>query len=168
MCGGCYKGYGHIIKDGDLRFMNEFAVKECSDMSVVKSLFTEYSQIKGAESCFVSFDKELADLQSFYSGGSLLVGYEGDVPAACIALKKLNDHTCEAQRLFIKREDRGKGYARSMLNAMLDRARELGFSEVTFTTKPSVMQIGYGLYKRMGFEEYGEDNGIVSMRMANL
>lgn len=27
------------------------------------------------------------------------------------------------------------------------------------------MSVGYGLYKRMGFEELSEDNGIVSMRI---
>ena len=145
--------------------MDAFVVKECNDTSVIKSLFTEYSQIKGAESCFVSFDKELADLESFYRGGALFVGYEGELPVACIAIKKINDHTCEAKRLFIKPEYRGKGYARIMLNTMLSRARELGFSEVTFTTKPSVMQIGYGLYKRMGFEELSEKDGTVAMRM---
>ena len=52
------------------------------------------------------------------------------------------------------------------MNAMIDKAKELGFREITFTTKPSVMQIGYGLYKRMGFEETAEENGIVRMRMA--
>ena len=143
-----------------------FEVKECKDTEVVKELFKEYSQIKGAESCFVSFDKELADLEGFYSGGALLVGYEDEQPTACIAIKKHDDNTCEAKRLFIKPENRGKGYARIMLNAMLDKAKEIGFTEVTFTTKPSVMQIGYGLYKRMGFEEVSEKDGIVSMRMA--
>ena len=29
----------------------------------------------------------------------------------------------------------------------------------------AVMEIGYGLYKRMGFEEVSEKDGIVSMRM---
>ena len=53
-----------------------FEVKECKDTDVVKVLFQEYSQIKGAESCFVSFDKELNDLETFYKGGALLVGYE--------------------------------------------------------------------------------------------
>ena len=143
-----------------------FEVKEYNDIEVVKELFKEYSQIKGAESCFVSFDKELADLEAFYSGGALLVGYEDNTPVACIAIKKLDDTTCEAKRLFIKPEYRGKGYARIMVNTMLEKAKELGFAEVTFTTKPSVMQIGYGLYKRMGFEETGEKDGIVSMRMA--
>ncbi len=146
--------------------MGNFEVKECNDTEVVKELFKEYSQIKGAESCFVSFDKELADLEGFYRGGALLVGYEEDKPVACIAIKKLDDNICEAKRLFIKPEYRGKGYARTMLNTMLDKSKELGFTEVTFTTKPSVMQIGYGLYKRMGFEETAEENGTVSMRMA--
>ena len=145
---------------------NGFEVKECKDTEVVKELFKEYSQIKGAESCFVSFDKELADLEGFYSGGALLVGYENNNPVACIAVKKRNDVTCEAKRLFIKPEYRGRGYARVMLNSMLDKAKELGFAEVNFTTKPSVMQIGYSLYKRMGFEEISEENGTVSMRMA--
>ena len=145
--------------------MDSLVVKDCNDTTVIKALFTEYSQIKGAESCFVSFDKEMADLELFYSGGAILVGYEDEFPIACIALKKMNDFTCEAKRLFIKPECRGKGYARIMLNIMLDRARELGFSEVTFTTKPSVMEIGYGLYQRMGFEKVSEKDGIVSMRM---
>ena len=64
-----------------------FEVKECKDTDVVKVLFQEYSQIKGAESCFVSFDKELNDLDTFYKGGALLVGYEEEKPVACIAIK---------------------------------------------------------------------------------
>jgi hypothetical protein len=34
-----------------------------------------------------------------------------------------------------------------------------------FTTKPEVMSIGYSLYKRLGYEELSEENGIVSMRI---
>ena len=142
-----------------------FEVKECLDTEVIKELFTEYSHIQGAESCFVSFDKELNDLLGFYKGGSLLVGYDEKEPVACIAVRKISEETCEAKRLYIKPQFRGKGYARILLNTMLDKARELGFAEVTFTTKPSVMRIGYGLYKRMGFEETSEKDGIVSMRM---
>ncbi len=142
-----------------------FEVKECSDPEVIKELFVEYSQIKGAESCFVSFDKELNDLAGYYSGGSIMVGYEEGKPIACVAVRKISDDTCEGKRLFIKPEYRGKGYARIMLKAMTDKASELGFREVVFTTKPEVMSVGYGLYKRMGFEELSEENGVVSMRI---
>ena len=85
--------------------------------------------------------------------------------ALTTTVKKIDDKTCEAKRLYIKPEYRGKGYARVMLNTMLDKARQLGFKEVTFTTKHEVMKVGYELYKRMGFEEVGEKDGIVSMRM---
>ena len=143
----------------------EFKVKETSDIETIKTLFVEYSHIKGAESCFVSFDKELNDLTGYYSGGAILVGYEEDTPVACVAIRKISDTTCEGKRLFIKPEYRGKGYARLMIKAMTDKASELGFKDVVFTTKPEVMSVGYGLYKRMGFEELSEDNGIVSMRI---
>lgn len=142
-----------------------FTVREWSDAETVRELFVEYSHIKGAESCFVSFDKELNDLAGFYAGGAILVGYEDDRPIACVAIKKISDTTCEGKRLFIKPECRGKGYARIMLKAMTDKASELGFEEVVFTTKPEVMSVGYGLYKRMGFEELSEENGVVSMRI---
>jgi carbonic anhydrase len=145
--------------------MSEFNVGVCRDNEVIKEIFKEYSQIKGAESCFVSFDKELADLDGYYKGGALLLGSEDGTPVGSIAIRKIDDATCEAKRLFIKPEFRGKGYARVMLNTMLDKAKELGFKEVTFTTKPEVMKVGYELYKRMGFEGVGEKDGVVSMRM---
>ena len=143
----------------------KFEVKETSDTETIRELFVEYSHIKGAESCFVSFDKELNDLSGYYSGGAILVGFEDDKPVACVAIRKISDETCEGKRLFIKPEYRGKGYARVMIKAMTDKASELGFKEVVFTTKPEVMSVGYGLYKRMGFEELSEENGIVSMRI---
>lgn len=145
--------------------MNALTVKECDNKDAAIALIREYSTIKGAEKCFVSLDKELADLESYYKGGALLLGYEGDKPIATIAIRKIDDATAEAKRLYIKPEYRGKGYARTMMNAMLDKAGELGFSEVKFTTMPEVMKVGYGLYKRMGFEETDFDGTTASMRM---
>ena len=145
--------------------MSDFIVKDCSNTEIVKPLFLEYSKIKGAESCFVSFDKEIADLNEYYKGGALLVGYEKDKPVSCVALKKINDKSCEGKRLFIKPEYRGNGYARILLHAMIEKAKALGFTEIVFTTKPSVMKTAYALYKRMGFEELSETDGTVSMRI---
>ena len=142
-----------------------FETRECTNLDIVKELFVEYSHIKGAEGCFVSFDKELNDLTGYYSGGAIIVGYEEDKPIACVAIRKISDETCEGKRLFIKPEYRGKGYARIMLKAMTDKAFELGFKELLFTTKPDVMSIGYGLYKRLGYEELSEENGVASMRI---
>ncbi|MCR4643333.1 MAG: GNAT family N-acetyltransferase [Lachnospiraceae bacterium] len=140
-------------------------IRECDDYEAAKTLILEYSKIKGAEACFVSLDRELSDLKEFYKGGALLLAYEDGRPVATIAIKKTNDEQAEAKRLYIKPECRGKGYARPMLNAMLDKCRELQFKEVRFTTKPEVMSIGYALYRKMGFEELENDGGTVLMRM---
>ena len=110
-------------------------------------------------------DKELADLGTYYKDGALLIGFENENPIATIAIKRIDKDTCEAKRLYIKPDYRGKGYARVLMNEMLDRSRKLGIKEVTFTTKPEVMSIGYGLYKRMGFEEVNCTDGVASMRM---
>jgi GNAT superfamily N-acetyltransferase len=143
-----------------------FEIKDCTDYEVAKKLIREYSAIKGAETCFVSLDKELDDLGTYYNGGALLIGFENENPIATIAIKRIDDDTCEAKRLYIKPDYRGKGYARALMNEMLNRSRKLGFKEVTFTTKPAVMSVGYGLYKRMGFEEVNCADGVVAMRMA--
>ncbi len=145
--------------------MRELEVRECTDLEEIKALFREYSQLKGAEGCFVSFGEELADLKGFYKGGALLIGHEDGDAAACIALRKIDEASCEAKRLYIRPAYRGRGYARIMLGAMLDKARELGFKEVTFTTRPDVMSIAYALYQRMGFEELSKEDGVVAMRM---
>ena len=140
-------------------------IRECDDYEAAKNLILEYSEIKGAEACFVALDRELYDLKAFYKGGALLLGYDNGRPIATIAIKKINDDRAEAKRLYIKPECRGKGYARPMLNAMLDKCRKLQFKEVRFTTKPEVMSIGYALYQRMGFEEIENDGGTVLMHM---
>ena len=138
---------------------------ECDDYGAARNLIIDYSKRKGAESCFISLDKELSDLEGFYKDGALLLGYEANEPVATIAIKKINDDMAEAKRLYIDPEYRGKGYARYMLNAMLDKCRELKYKEVRFTTKPEVMSIGYALYKKMGFEELENNEGTVLMRM---
>ena len=145
--------------------MKTFEVRQCDNYEAAAALIKEYSQIKGAESCFVTLGKELADLAAYYKGGALMLGYEEGEPIATIAVRDIDGHVCEAKRLYIQPEHRGKGYARLLMNAMLDRCRELGFEEVQFTTKPAVMSVGYGLYRRMGFEETGFDGETASMRM---
>ena len=70
-----------------------FRVEENADTKIIKDLFVEYSHIKGAESCFVSFDKELNDLEGYYSGGAILTRFEEDKPVACVAFRKINDET---------------------------------------------------------------------------
>ena len=68
---------------------------ESADTRDIRTLFQEYSQIKGAEVCFVSFGNELEHLEEIYSApkGSRIVAYDNDYPVGCVALKKVDDTT---------------------------------------------------------------------------
>ena len=50
-----------------------------------------------------------------------------------------------------------------MLEQIFSRCKELGFTEAYLTTRPDVMGVGYELYKKIGFQEFGRENGAVSM-----
>ena len=76
-------------------------IRECDNYEAAKELILEYSKIKGAEACFVSLDRELADLEGFYKDGALLLGYEDNKPVATIAIKKIDNDSAEAKRLYI-------------------------------------------------------------------
>lgn len=138
-------------------------IRDCTDIEDAIELIREYSKIKGAESCFVSLEKELSDLASYYEGGALLMGYEDGIPIATVALKKISDKRAEIKRLYIRPEFRGRGYSRLMLEQIFSRCKELGFTESYLTTRPDVMGAGYELYKKIGFQELGRENGAVSM-----
>ena len=60
-------------------------------------------------------ERELASLPGKYSmpTGRLLLAFNNDQPARCVALKKIDDHSCEMKRMFVYPELQGKriGYA---------------------------------------------------------
>ena len=66
-----------------------FTIKDCDDYETAKALIREYSQTQGAEECFVSLEKELADLESYYKGGAVFIGYDDDLPVATFAIKRI-------------------------------------------------------------------------------
>lgn len=145
--------------------MARLEIRENGDPAIFRALFREYSRIPDAEECFVSLEQELADLPAFYEGGALLLGIENGEPAACIAIRRIDDTVCEAKRLFVRPAFRRRGYGRLMLEAALEKTRALHFRELVFTTKPAAMETAYAMYRRMGFQETAEENGIVTMRM---
>lgn len=69
-----------------------FEIKDCKDYEIAKMLFKEYSRLKGAEQCFVSFKKELADLDKIYPEGQILFGVVDEQVIGCIAVKAIDEN----------------------------------------------------------------------------
>ena len=60
-------------------------------------------------------------------GDFLVVVHEGRL-AGCGGLKRLDERACEIKRMYIRPEVRGNGLSTRLLEALEERARELGYS----------------------------------------
>jgi putative acetyltransferase len=99
------------------------------------------------------FEKELASLPGKYSkrDGSLLLAFYNDQPAGCVALKKLDDFSCEMKRMFVYPEFHGKGIGYALAKAIIDEAKKIGYSNMQLD--PSIRQIeAQKLYRGFGFK----------------
>src|SRR5436190_11638399 len=70
------------------------------------------------------FEKELASLPGKYStpDGSLLLAFYNDQPAGCVALKKIDEHSCEMKRMFVYPEFHGRGIGYALAKVIIDEA----------------------------------------------
>ncbi len=86
----------------------------------------------------------------FYPGGDLLIGLEGERVVGCVAVRKLDDDTCEMKRLFVRPEARGTGLGRKLAQEIITIARKLGYSLMRLDTLEKLTEAMH-LYETLGF-----------------
>ena len=126
-------------------------VRPGAHLEEVRALLAEYWSSFGFTPCFQGFDEELAALPGAYGPprGALILAPE----AGCVALRALDPGTAELKRLYVRPQARGSGLGRTLAEAAVARARELGFSRVVLDTIPEKMQKAVALYRSMGFRD---------------
>jgi ribosomal protein S18 acetylase RimI-like enzyme len=131
-----------------------------SDEEVLKArvLFEEYAAWLGINLCFQNFDKELAELPGEYAPpeGRLFLATENDQIAGCVALRKIaggktGDGVCEMKRLYVRPLFRGQGLGRSLTEAVIEVAREIGYRRMRLDTLPGKMDRAIAMYRSLGF-----------------
>jgi ribosomal protein S18 acetylase RimI-like enzyme len=125
------------------------------EIDQARSLFREYETWLGLDLCFQNFEKELAELPGAYAppAGRLLLAFDGDQVAGCVALRKLTDDTCEMKRLFLRTGFQGRGLGRQLVDAILTEAREIGYGRMRLDTLSAHMGKAISLYRTLGFKE---------------
>jgi len=124
------------------------------DIETVRSLFLEYASSLNFDLCFQNFSEELKNLPGDYSppsGSLLLANYEGE-PAGCIALRRIDDRTCEMKRLYVKDIFRGKNIGKLLVDKIILEAKIIGYDKMRLDTT-STMRSAQKLYRSAGFYE---------------
>jgi putative acetyltransferase len=122
------------------------------EMPLVRTLFEEYAASLDIDLRFQNFDLELDTLPGAYAppDGTIIVAFDDGEPAGCAALRKIGDGVCEMKRLYVKPAHRGAGIGRGLAEAIVDRAREIGYATMRLDTLESMTEAN-ALYLSIGF-----------------
>jgi putative acetyltransferase len=127
-------------------------------LDATRDIFREYADGLSVDLCFQNFDAELAGLPGEYAQptGALLLAFVDGQLAGCGAMRALADvdhaNACEMKRVFVRRAFRRFGLGRLLVQALMDRATECGYSVMLLDTLDD-MEAARGLYASLGFEE---------------
>lgn len=118
----------------------------------VRELFVEYEHSLGFPLCFQNFKIELENLPGEYSPtpGALFAAVCGADVVGCVALRKIDEATCEMKRLYVRPAGRGKGVGTLLVKSLIERALRLGYRSMKLDTVPS-MKEAIRLYGSLGF-----------------
>ena len=119
-------------------------------------LFGEYSSLVAEALCFQNFDGEMVALPGEYAppGGALLIARDGEAPAGCVALRRLDTGTGEMKRMYVRERYRGSGLGRRLATEVIEAAQRMGYTRVVLDTLPKLAS-AIALYRDLGFREIG-------------
>ena len=132
---------------GELAFVAE---EDASELDEVRALLREYEASLPFTLDFQGFDAEVAGLPGDYRepGGALLLA----PGRGCVALRRVDDAACELKRLYVRPAERRGGLGRTLAEAAILRARQLGYRRLLLDTTPG-MEAAHELYRSLGFRE---------------
>jgi GNAT superfamily N-acetyltransferase len=134
--------------------MVEYTTAADDDLPVVRALFEEYGDSLGIDLSFQGFQEELDTLPGKYAppDGAVIIARHAGTPCGCVALRRIDERTCEMKRLYVRPDTRGLGIGAELIKRIIGMAKEKGYRAMRLDTLPS-MKSAVSLYKLAGFKD---------------
>jgi len=152
--------------------MKIIAAQKPDHFAAIGALLREYAEAMAYQTCFATLEQEIAELPGAYAlphGALFMAEVDGEL-AGCIGLVKVEDTrspesccslasgvgpptTAEMVRLWVRPQFRGRRIGLALVQAMIARARELGYTRIELETLPERMEKAVALYRSLGFSE---------------
>ena len=135
-------------------------IRSLDEFETALDLVAEYGESLGENTCTAQFEKTVDELRNAYEQPDscfILAMWEGMV-AGCVAMRRLDDETCEMKRLFVRPSFRGLGVGRLLVEVLIGRARATDYKAMRLDTL-STLERAVRLYEALGFryiEPYNE------------
>lgn len=146
------------------RIITPVSVDELDAVRALMRDFIAWHQVRHAEHMVLvnkyfdanEFEKELAGLPGKYCppNGQLLLALNDDMPAGCVALRRIDDTTCEMKRMFVREGFQGLGIGVALAKAIIDEAKTLGFKRMVLDSGAKQIE-AHTLYRKFGFKDVG-------------
>lgn len=109
-------------------------------IAATQELFLDYQLWLGPDLRFQNFSAELATLPGAYDRpfGRLLLAMHRDFPVGCVALRRIDDATCEMKRLFVRPEFQSLKVGRALAQRIVAEARATGYTRMYLETLPEM------------------------------
>jgi ribosomal protein S18 acetylase RimI-like enzyme len=132
---------------------------QSSDAETVWRLHLAGLDQMGANAGVGPWDDDLRQIEDVYlRRGEFLVGVVGDEIIAMGALRPVGEDVGELKRVRVAESAQGEGIGEMISRALLERARQLGFSRVILDTT-ALQGPAQRLYKKLGFRETHRSTG---------
>ena len=124
-----------------------------NQVDIAANLFREYQSFLGVDLCFQGFEEELAGLPGKYADpyGAILLAQYKDEFIGCVAVRPINESTCEMKRLYVKPQFQGLKAGRLLAEQIIYQAKALGYQKMQLDTLER-LQAALKLYESLGFK----------------
>jgi GNAT superfamily N-acetyltransferase len=122
-------------------------------VELIASVFVEYGMTFDPG----DFDADLLDVPAHYTacGGAFTVLLDAGRVAGTVAVLPREGGACEVKRLYLRREVRGRGHGRRLMEHVLGWATAQGFERMIAWSDTRLVT-AHALYRRLGFRSMGE------------